>query len=196
MIKKIAIALVALALATLGVGFLLPRGWKVERHVVIHAPPTRIHPLLFDLRRWQDWSVWTRAMDPALRNTYEGPQDGVGAKWSWLGPKMGRGRIEIVASDPQRGIELAEAIESEVVNAHASLAFTPEGEGTRVTWRDEGTLPPIVGGFFRSTVEEVLAANLAAGLEKLKATVEALPEPVLRAPVIPTPPDAGADAGA
>ena len=94
MIKKIAIALVAAVLLALGVGLALPREWKVEQQVVIHKPPARIHPLLFDLRRWQDWSVWTRAMDPQLRNTYEGPQDGVGAKWLWLGPKMGRGRID------------------------------------------------------------------------------------------------------
>ena len=80
MIKKFAIALIALIAVTLAVGLALPRGWEVEQQVVIAAPPQKIHALLFDLKRWQDWSVWTRAMDPQLRNTYEGPQDGVGAK--------------------------------------------------------------------------------------------------------------------
>ena len=120
----------------------------------------------------------------------------MGAKWLWLGPKMGRGRIEIVASDPRRGIDLDEAIESDVVNAHASLTFVAEGEGTRVTWRDEGTLPLIAGGFFRGTVEEMLNTHFAAGLLKLKTAVEALPEPVVvpSAPVVDAgvEPDAGA----
>ena len=146
MIKKFAIALIALIAVTLAVGLALPRGWKVEQQVVIAAPPQKIHALLFDLKRWQDWSVWTRAMDPQLRNTYEGPQDGVGAKWLWLGPKMGRGQLLIVASDPLRGIELDQSIEAEAPNAHASITFTAEGSGTRVTWLDQGTLPPIVGG--------------------------------------------------
>ena len=194
MIKKIAIALVAAVLNSLGVGLALPREWKIEQQVVIHRPPSRIHPLLFDLRRWQDWSVWTRAMDPQLRNTYEGPQDGVGSKWLWLGPKMGRGRIEIVAFDPQGRLDLDEAIESDVVNAHASIIFVAEGDSTRVTWRDEGTLPPVVGGFFRGTVEAGLNENFSTSLLKLKAIVEALPEPV--ALPVAREVDAGIDAGA
>ena len=117
--------------------------------------------------------MWTRAMDPQLRNTYEGPQEGVGAKWMWLGPKMGRGRMVIVASDPLRGIELEQAIESDEVNARASLSLSREGAGTRLTWIDEGTLPFLVGGFFRGTVERQLGEHLAASLEKLRALAEA-----------------------
>ena len=173
MTRKFALAVIAVIFVTLGVGAALPRSWKVERHVVINAAPERVHRLVFDLKRWQDWSVWTRALDPQLRNTYEGPQDGVGAKWLWLGPKMGRGQMVIVASDPLRGIELDEALESETVNAHASLTFTTEAGGTRVTWVDEGTLPPITGGLFRRTVEDQLGSHLATSLEKLKAVVEA-----------------------
>lgn len=172
MIKKFSISLVVATLVLLGVGFALPRTWRVERHVVIAAPPAAIHALLFDLKRWQEWSVWNRTIDPLLRNTYEGPHDGVGARWLWLGPTMGRGQVVIVASDPQRGIELDETIESEVVNAHASLTFTAEGDATRVTWVDEGTLPLIMGGFFRGVVEDGLALHISTSLQKLKALLE------------------------
>lgn len=172
MIKKFAIALIVAVLVALGLGFALPRGWRVERQVVITASPAQVHAMLFDLRRWQEWSAWTRSIDPLLRNTYEGPQDGVGAKWLWLGPTMGRGSLVIVASDPSRGIELDQAIESERVNSHASITLTAEGDQTRVTWIDEGTLPPIVGGFFRGTVEERLGAHLSTSLENLKALLE------------------------
>jgi hypothetical protein len=171
-IKKFAIALVAAVIVSIGAGALLPRGWRVERQVVIDAPPERIYGMLFDLKRWQDWCVWTRAMDPLLRNTYEGPQEGVGAKWLWLGPKMGRGSLMIVAADPARGIVLDQAIESEQVNAHASISLSPEGTSTRVTWVDEGTLPPIFGGLFRATVEDGLAGHMAASLSKLEALLE------------------------
>jgi hypothetical protein len=176
-IKKIAIALVFAVLVTVGVGLALPRAWSLERSIVIARPAAMIYPYLFDLRRWQEWSVWTRAMDPQVRHTYEGPQDGVGAKWLWLGPKMGRGQLEITAADPVSGIELAQALESNEVNARGALRFSVEPEGTRVTWRDEGTLP-LGAGLFRGMVETRLGEHFEASLEKLRRTVEALPEPV------------------
>lgn len=194
MIKKIAIALVFAALAVPAVGYVLPRSWSVQRSVVIRAAPERIYPLLVDLRRWQDWSVWTRAMDPLVRNSYEGPREGVGARWIWMGPQMGRGQLEITSASLRQGIELAQAIESERVNAKASLRLVTEGDGTRVTWTDEGSLPLVVGGFFRGTVEALLGQHLQASLEKLKAVVEALP--VKPAAPLPAPADAGVqDAG-
>lgn len=182
-IKKIALALVFAVLGTVGVGLLLPRSWSVERSIVIDRPASQIYPLLFDLRRWQEWTVWTKAMDPLVRHSYEGPQDGVGAKMIWLGPKLGRGRIEITAAEATTGIELDEALESDLVNAHASLEFAAEGERTRVTWRDEGTLP-LGAGIFLGTMEETLGSHLDASLKKLKATVEALPAPIKPPPVL------------
>ncbi len=195
MIKKIAIALIALVLLV-GVGAAaLPRTWRVEQQVVIASSPERIHPFLNDLKRWQEWSPWTRALDPQLRNMFEGPQDGVGARWSWLGPKMGQGRIEIVESDPTQGIALSEALESPTENARARIRFTREGAQTRVTWTDEGTLPLMVGGFFKGTVETRLSAHLATGLQKLKVLVEALPPPALPPAPVPSPATEAVDAG-
>lgn len=196
MIKKIAIALIAVVLIALGVGLSLPRDWEVERAILINSTPERIAPFIIDLKRWQEWSVWTKAFDPLMRNTYEGPADGVGAKWLWLGPTMGRGRIEIVAADNTRGIELEQALESELANAHATIAFTVEGTQTRVTWRDRGTLP-VLGGVFLGHVEATLGNNFEVSLEKLKSLVEALPPPVVVPPPAPMlQQDAGvADAG-
>jgi Polyketide cyclase / dehydrase and lipid transport len=165
----------ALALGVfLLVGLVLPRGWRVERAVVIAGPPERISPWLSDLHRWQDWSVWTKAMDPSVRHAYWGPEQGVGAGWSWLGLTMGRGKVTITSADPRRGVTLDEAIESDQVNAHASLTLTPEAGGTRVTWVDEGELP-LLGGYFRPRVEARLATHLEASLGRLKTVVEGGP---------------------
>lgn len=193
MTKKIAIALIAAVLIALGVGLALPRSWHVERSIVIDTTPERIAPFVLDLHRWQDWSVWTKALDPSVRNTYEGPADGVGAKWLWLGPVMGRGRVEIVAADPKRGVELEQAIESELVNSHATIAFTVEGTGTRVTWIDRGQLP-LLGGVFLGVVEQRLGESFEKSLAKLKSVVDALPPPVAPLPSAPVPLDT-ADAG-
>ncbi|MBL8914216.1 MAG: SRPBCC family protein [Archangium sp.] len=171
MIKKLSIAVIAVVVLGALVAAALPREWKVSRSIVIAAPAAKIHPLIVDLKRWQDWSPWTRSLDPQLRNIYEGPADGVGAKWAWLGPKMGRGTITIVEEDAATGIALEERIESDDVNAHARIAYAAEGDGTRVTWTDEGTLPPM-SGLFRGSVETELGAHFDAGLAKLKQLAE------------------------
>jgi hypothetical protein len=88
---------------------------------------------------------------------------------------MGRGQLVIVASDPQRGIELEQAIESDAVNARATLSLTTEGTATRLTWVDEGTLPPIMGGLYRGTVETRLGEQMEMSLAKLKALLEVVP---------------------
>lgn len=195
LLRRVAIALVAVLLLALVVGLVLPRRWRVEQSVTINAPPERIHPFIENPRKWQEWAVWTRDMDPQVRNDYGGPESGVGAKWSWLGPKMGRGRLEVIASDPKQGVTVDEAIESDEVNARTTFTFTANGTGTVVKWVDEGTLPPVMGGYFKGMIEEMLSDNFAKGLVKLKGVVEALPAPA--APPPPAEPmatDAGASA--
>ncbi|MFT3707514.1 MAG: SRPBCC family protein [Archangium sp.] len=171
MIKKFSIAVIAVVVLGAVVASVLPREWKVTRSIVINAPPAKIHPWLIDLKRWQDWSPWTRAIDPQLRNIYEGPQDGIGARWAWLGPTMGRGQIEIVDADPKRGIALDQKIESDEINSHARIEYADEAGATRVTWTDSGTLP-LFGGVFLGTVESDLTAHLDAALAKLKTLAE------------------------
>ncbi len=182
MLRKVAIALVGLAGLIVLIGLVLPRTWHVERSIVINAASHRIHPFISNLHEWQAWSVWSKELDPQVRNSFEGEQDGVGAKWSWLGPKMGRGRVEIESSDPRFGVELDEAIESETVNAHGRFSYSAEGKATRVRWQDEGMLPPVLGGYFRGSVEEQLKAAFQTGLEELKRKVEALPPEATPAP--------------
>jgi hypothetical protein len=195
MIRKAAIGLVVLAASFVVVGLLLPRTWHVERSVVIAAPPERIHPFVSTLKRWQEWSVWTKEMDPQVRHGYSGPEEGAGAEWSWLGPKMGRGHLKIADSSPAIGVLIDEAIESDEINAHARFVYAPDGGGTKVTWTDEGRLPPVLGGYFRGSIETMLGGHFETGLQKLKRLVEALPPPPPPKTVEPTleaAPDGGA----
>ncbi|GMU59852.1 MAG: hypothetical protein AMXMBFR34_16150 [Myxococcaceae bacterium] len=199
LLGRAALGLVGLILVALIIGALLPRRWHVEQSILIKAPPEQIHPFLEDLRRWADWSAWNKELDPKVVWTWEGPDRGVGARWAWSGPVMGKGRMEVVRSDASVGLTVDEAIESEEVNAQGRFLYTREGDGTKVTWIDEGTLPPVIGGYFRGMIESMLAENFSKGLTKLKGLVEALPPPPPPTPVAEdAEPDAGtsaADAG-
>lgn len=153
-------------------GLCLPRQWFVEQELFIAAKPAAVHGWVANPSRWTAWTVWTRELDPHGRWTASGPQEGVGAAVSWLGPVAGRGQLRIIAADPQSGIELEQAIESEEPNSRASIQYVAHGDGTTVRWRDEGTLPPVVGGYFKGAHEKKLSAQLHASLGKLKVLVE------------------------
>lgn len=172
MIKKIAMGVVALVVLGLAVAALWPRTWHVDRSIRIEATAEQIHPWLADLKRWQEWSVWTRAMDPSVHHIYEGQQDGAGARWTWMGTRLGRGQVEITSADPRTGVELDESIESSTVNARASIRYAERDGATVVSWVDEGALPPMMG-LFRGSVEARLGAQMEQGLAQLKQAVEA-----------------------
>jgi Polyketide cyclase / dehydrase and lipid transport len=171
-LKIVGLGFVGLVVVLTVVGLLLPRQWKVERSVVIQAAPEHIHPLIEDLKAWQSWAAWTKDMDPEVKNEYGGPTTGVGAWWSWSGPVMGHGKMTITKSDVAAGVWVDEMIETDKeVNAHGSLTWTQEGGGTKVTWVDTGTLPPM-GGYFVGMIEGMLGDNFEVGLKHLKAEVE------------------------
>ena len=41
-----------------------------------------------------------------MQTVYEGPEAGVGARSSWQGPSMGKGRISITGAKPEQEIEM------------------------------------------------------------------------------------------
>lgn len=191
LVRRAAVAVVVMVVVGVAVGVALPRRWSVERSVVIAGPPSRIHPYVSSLKRWSEWSPWTKERDAVARFNLSGPESGVGAGSSWLGPVVGRGSIVIVEDDPKSGVTLEERLESETPNATGRLSYAREGASTRVTWTDEGTLPSSAGGFYRGQVERAIGADLERALAKLKATVEALPLAVEAPPTAPS--DAGVD---
>lgn len=172
-LKKVGLGLVGLVGVLAAVGLVLPREWRVERSVVINAAPEHIHPLVDDLKAWQSWAAWTKDMDPEVKNEYGGPASGAGAWWAWNGPKMGHGKMTISKSEVASGVWVDEMIETDKeVNAHGSITWTQEGGGTKVTWVDTGTLPPVIGGYVVGMIEDMLGNNFQVGLQHLKAEVE------------------------
>lgn len=172
-VKIAGLGLVALVGVLVVVGFFLPRKWHVEQGVLVNAGPEYIYPLVSDLKEWQSWAAWSKDMDPEVKWEYGGPASGAGAWWSWNGPKMGHGKMTITKSEPGSGVWVDEMIETDKeVNAKGSLTWTTQGGGTQVTWVDEGTLPPVIGGYFVGFIENMLADNFQMGLKKLKAAAE------------------------
>ena len=176
-LKKIVIALVLTAVALAVVGLLLPRQVHVERSAVIDAPRATVFAQVNGYKNFNKWSPWFD-QDPNARYTYEGPEFGAGAKFSWSGdPKtVGSGSQEIVESRPFETVKVSLDFGTEGKGTSV-FALVPEGNGTRVTWAfdtDLGMNP--VSRYFGLMFDRMIGPDYERGLAGLKRRAESLPK--------------------
>ena len=165
------LALTGLLLA--GLGALLPRRWHVQESVMINAPPAVIHGWVSDLRHWPQWAQWNQA-DLAPKNQLSAPSTGAGARLTWYGrggEKPTSGEVSIIRSEPELGVWF-ENRTSGGEPSRAEVTYVARPGVTEVIWKDEGQLPPIVGGLFLDLFQKRLSRHMNAGLERLKELVE------------------------
>lgn len=177
-------ATAAVALLLIGIGALLPRQWRVERSIMINAPPQRVHRRVEDLAYWSRWAQWDQG-SLAPRNELGVPSSGAGATLTWRGHGRSRetsGTVRVTRSSPEGGVWFEHRVEGGPASS-ATLSLSPKPGVTEVTWRDEGELPPIVGGFMLDYFQTRLGEHMSEGLARLKDLVEhpppdaAAPEP-------------------
>jgi uncharacterized protein YndB with AHSA1/START domain len=176
--RKLRILGIAALLATAGVAALAasqPDVFRVQRTIVVAAPPAKVFPLVDDFRRWGAWSPFEK-LDPAMKRTFGATASGEGASYAWDGNgKAGAGRMEIVRSRAHSAIDVALHFRRPLENdAKATFRFAPEAGGTRVTWTMESPSPFIakVMHVFLDA-EAMVGADFARGLADLKALAEA-----------------------
>jgi uncharacterized protein YndB with AHSA1/START domain len=150
-----------------------PDRFRLERSAMIKAPPEKIFPFVNDFRRWTAWSPWEK-IDPELKRTYGGAENGKGATYGWEGKKAGVGHMEIIEAAPHSRI-LIKLDFMKPFEAHntAEFTFTPQGGGTRVDWAMYG--PNLFMGKLMSTVintDKMVGKDFEKGLASLKAAGE------------------------
>ena len=76
-------------------------------------------------------------------------------------------------SAPDSGVAWEGMIETDEINNHGSIRYEAlESGSVRVTLVDEGTLPPIVGGYFVPVMNAGLSQHFEAALARLELAVE------------------------
>ena len=174
MIKTIAMVLVLLIAALLIYAATKPDSFRIERSTTIKAPPEKIFALINDFHQWEAWSPWEK-IDPALKRTYSGAANGVGAVYEWSGNKdIGQGRMEIVESVPSAKVMLKLDFVTPF-EAHNKVDFTlaQQGDVTKVTQAMYGPSPYIsklMTIFF--SMEKMVGKKYEEGLANLKAITE------------------------
>ena len=164
---RLVAALVAIVIVLAAAAYLLPREVTVTREIVIAAPPEKIFPHLNSLQQAAEWSPWA-GLDPAMKTTYAGPEQGVGNRmeWSSSDSRIGTGSQEIIASVPNQRVETALDF-GDMGIATAWQVLKPEASGTLVTWgllADMGNTP--LGRYMGLMMDRWVGADYDKGLSR------------------------------
>jgi uncharacterized protein YndB with AHSA1/START domain len=168
-----AVMIAAIALAML-LAAMKPNYFRVERTVVIAAPPAKIFPFLEDLKAQRYWSPWDQK-DPNMKRIYSGEDSGVGAVYEWDGNRqIGAGRQEITAVTPNEKIEgKIDFFRPMQASNRIEFLLKPAGAGTAVTWAIFGPMPfmsRVMSLFF--SMDKMIGNEFEKGLLQLKALAE------------------------
>jgi len=146
----------------------------VERSATIAAPPERVFNKVQDFHAWEAWSPWAK-MDPAMKTTYSGAPAGTGAVYDWSGnDDVGTGRMTIVETKPAQDIHIKlEFFKPWEALTKTRFQFQPEGNGTKVTWRMDGTNTFMSKAMsLVMNMDEMIGKDFERGLAELKAQSE------------------------
>jgi effector-binding domain-containing protein len=177
LVKKFLIAVMAIVVLIVVIGFVLPKTRHVERSVVIDAPPCVVFAKVNGFRSFNDWSPFVAVM-PDAEYEISGPDFGVGAKIAWTvkGPKPESGSQTIVANGPYERVDVELDLGTQGL-AQSTYLLQPEGEGTRLTWAfDTDFGLDIFGRYFGLILDRQLGPLYAQGLANLKRIAESLPK--------------------
>ncbi len=149
--------------------------YQVQRNITIDSDAPQIYDKIVDFHEWQSWSPW-EDMDPTMTKSYDGPDSGVGASYSWKGTrKVGEGNMTIteVAEPSSVALDL-EFLKPFKAQNKTVFGLEPAGEGTRVTWTMTGQhniLSRIMSVFV--SMDKMVGKDFEKGLARLKKDVEA-----------------------
>lgn len=81
-------------------GLFIPRTQTFNCQETVHADNRTLYALIENLEIWQEWSAWSTLNDPVLKIQMGEKSRGKQAGFSWEGPKMGKGNLEIAEAHP------------------------------------------------------------------------------------------------
>ena len=150
-----------------------PKSFNVKRTIIIHASPQNVFNQVNSFQKWEQWSPWLKR-DSTIKNTYSGPQSGVGNKVSWTSEKSGDGSMENMESDPFKYIRIRLKMKN-FTPFEGHFTFTPLDSGIEVTWADSGSMS-YPWNIFTMLADKMMGPDFEDGLMNLKILVENNPD--------------------
>jgi len=175
LILRILLSLVAVIVVFLIVAATRPASFRVERSATLAASPAALFEQVNDLRKFTVWNPFMK-LDPNVKNTFSGPDSGVGAVCSWEGNSdIGAGSCTIIESKPGELVRCRMDWKRPLEGTSTvDFTFKPEGDKTVVTWAMYGKnnfMGKVVSLFMDS--EKMCGPQFEQGLVNLGAIAAA-----------------------
>lgn len=183
MFKKIFYAIVIALILFLIVGLFLPQEVHVQRSIDIERPAVTVFTVVNGYSHFAAWSPWTER-DPDAVYELSGPNEGPGARLSWVGdPRLvGTGWQEIIESRPYSLVKMQLDFDQQG-RAQSQFRLQPMDSGTRLTWafdadllEGHGWFGGVLARYFGLFFDTWVGSDYEAGLARLKAYLEGLPQ--------------------
>src|SRR6266508_2049022 len=179
MLKKILIVIGVIVVAFVIIVALQPAEFHVARTATVAAPAEVVVAQVNELKKWEAWSPWVK-LDPAMKQTYEGPASGIGAISRWAGNnQVGEGSMTITESRPNELIRFnLEFIKPMAGTSTAEFSFKPGGKQTTVTWSMSGRNNFIAKAMcLFMNMDKMVGGQFEQGLAAMKSVAEAASKP-------------------
>jgi uncharacterized protein YndB with AHSA1/START domain len=176
MLKKSLIILGLILIGFFAYVALQPSDFEIFREVTVKATPEVLFPYINNSEKMNEWMPW-KDMDPAMKMTYSGPAEGIGATSTWESAgKMGVGTAVIVESIENKSVKTQlEYTKPMQMSQVAEITLSPNSEGTVVRWSSKGHnkfFCKIVCVFM--SMDKMVGGEFEKGLLTLKAKAEAI----------------------
>jgi hypothetical protein len=173
MLKKSLMVLIAILLALVIIGFMLPSHYKVERSIIINASQQDIFPHVANLKKWQNWGLWFKH-HPNMTITYSGQVGRVGMKSLWVSSTRESGEIEIIGLEKNHRLVYSLNLSDTQMSSTGEIVLSKVEGGTKVVWMDYGDvgINPI-NRYFAFFMDYLIGSDFELGLDNLKLVAEA-----------------------
>jgi hypothetical protein len=172
--KRIGLGLVVVIGVFVLVVAMQPANFRVARSATIAAPPAMVFEQVNDFHNWEAWSPWAK-LDPAAKNTFEGPTSGTGAIFRWNGnSEVGEGSMTTTESRPGELVRIKlDFVRPFAGTSDVEFKFEPAGDQTKVTWSMSGENNFIAKAMsLFMDCEAMCGAQFDEGLANMKSVVE------------------------
>ena len=140
---------------------------NITKSILINAPADKVYDVVVDFNKWTAWSPWL-IMDPEAKVDVATDAQ----SYSWEGTRVGSGNMKI--TDTQQNQQVTYDLNFlKPWKSYAKVGFDlkPEGEGTKVSWSMDSSLPFFMF-WMKKQMEAFVGADYDRGLALLKDYVE------------------------
>jgi len=174
-LKIIGIVLLIIIVLIVILGLIAPKGYLVERTILINAPQALVFDNVKYFKNMHKWLPWAE-MDPSMQYTIEGKDGEAGSLYKWIGDPKKTGKGEMSNTGVKEGEEVTihiKFIEPMTSESDGYTRLTAEEGGVKVAWGFQGKSPfPWNITYLFMNMDKMMGKDFEHGLQLLKDLCE------------------------